>query len=178
MSEEIEDFDAEFEVLLDDVRGLLKRAQGAKALETKSEFAQNAYPLLESIVELTHRRISSLEDLVAEQIDPSESVIMPELTQRIAMLLSVGGRIAEVARLLVTEAQVGDETSAKIAQLLQNGAPLTDWVAGYHTEAQLLINELGELTVETEDEDEDEDEEKEGAEVEEDEEEEEEDEEE
>lgn len=154
MSEEVEDFDVEFEVLLEDVRRLYKRAETSRSLETRSEFLQNAYPLIESLIEATHKRIGNLEALVAEQIDPTESVIMPELTQRIAMLLSVGGRIAEVARVLSAEAS--PDALAKVAQLLENGAPLTDWINGYHAEAQKLISELSDLTIEV-DEDDDED---------------------
>ena len=80
-----------------------KRAAKATFIEAKKEFAEETYPILESVVEFFGERFERIERAVAELIDQTESFVQPELADQIHATFAIGRQLA----LLVSRLRVG-----------------------------------------------------------------------
>lgn len=147
--------DSDFTAVKQDLAQAFRRSKEKKYLECKDEAANYIYPIIQSFLEAADARFLEIEAVLAEQADPTESVLLPEFTDRIAMVLAVGGRIAMACQIILEKAQLDDATKKQLSDLLENKGELKDWIATYHVDAQALIEELQDVTVEEYDEDED-----------------------
>lgn len=158
--EDTEDTVDQLALIKEDVEKLLKRAQNKNVgFDTRTEFKDNAYPVLLDLIDALKSRFDDVESVLAEYLEPTESLVMPDFAEKLSKLLAVGGRLAVVAKIL-SDALGGafdDVTAARVSEQLEGGGTLDQWVAGYVQEAQNAINELSSVTFEDED-DEDDDE--------------------
>lgn len=154
----VEDVD-QLALIKEDIEKLLKRAQNKNVgFDMRAEFRDNMYPVLLDLVDALKSRFDDVEGVLAEYLEPTESLVMPDFADRLAKLLAVGGRLAVVAKIL-SDALGGnydDVTAQRVAEQLDGGV-LDQWVAGYVQEAQNAINELSTVTFDDGDEDEDDD---------------------
>lgn len=135
----------EHRFLIEDLERLLNRAQGAKALETKNEFATQAYPMLLAVVEHFGERMERLEGVVDEIIDGSESLIQPPLATQILTTLELGRVLAEACMSL-------NPTDANALNQVKQSA------AAYLTACELTSESVEEVSVPGGEEDEDDEE--------------------
>jgi hypothetical protein len=85
-----------------DVQRALKRAAGAKALETRLELVNNVYPLLQQILAAVDARVAPLEAAVDELLDGDEgSRIEPDLADAIKKVLVRGTQLGEMLVALI-----------------------------------------------------------------------------
>jgi hypothetical protein len=81
-----------------DINRALQRAVGARALETRSELANNVYPLLMSIMEAVDERFQEMESVVAEIAENGGSLpISPEVAQALQTAFAAADTMANYA---------------------------------------------------------------------------------
>jgi cobalamin biosynthesis protein CobT len=99
-----------------DINRALQRAVGARALETRSELANNVYPLLMSIMEAVDERFQEMESVVAEIAENGGSLpISPEVAQALQTAFAAADTMANYAGQHLPE-----EFKAEFARLVKD----------------------------------------------------------
>ncbi len=157
MANDDEDF---FAVVLKEIKDQKKRAGEKTYLECKKELENNVYPILEMLLEAIQEKFDAQDEVIAESLDPTESVVHPELTERIVAVLGMGDRLAAIAEIMygTFASQLDEITHKRITeQLLENKGSVTDWAAAFRAHVQALVAELDNITIEDSDDDDEED---------------------
>lgn len=146
--------DNAFAIMISDLTDLVKRCKGATYLEAKKELADNVYPFLQNALEQINARFTEIETVLAEQLDPTESVVQPEFASQVTRVLAISERIAMTAEVmhLALADKLDDVTKKRISEILE-GRTLPEWLAAFKTEGQALVEELQEITLEEGDDD-------------------------
>ena len=104
---------ADLQELLNDIERERKRAAQAKFLDTKSELANNVYPLLTAIVETLGEELNETQDALGSLISGGESIIQPHLAEQIIGLIGLGLQMCDR---MVATAVLDEETKQMIEQ--------------------------------------------------------------
>lgn len=102
-----------FEEILNDIADNQKRADKAKALETKHELSENVWPMLKAIAEATNTRFEELEDAVEEFLAEDGNVIYSDMAAPLFGLITICRKIAG-------DLLAGDMTDVKLQRLKQD----------------------------------------------------------
>jgi len=139
--------------LLKDIGDAIERVKRSKHLgETKGEFANELYPLLQSIVEYFGERQMRSEAALAELIDQTDSFVQSDLALQIANALNLGKAMAQIM-LQMKPGMVLEAKGVAKCQALANQ---------YITAADIAAESVANVTIEEGEDEEDDDEEEEG----------------
>lgn len=155
---------SDFETLARDIARQRKRAETSTYLEYRKDAVANLWPLLADLVAACDERMRETEEMVAELIENTQSIVQPDLAIQIMSLIDIGDQLAQ---LVSASPATDDMTKKRLAEAL------TAWTAA----APLVREAVQEATVEPDEGDEgdegdeegDEDEDQDGAEDEDDE---------
>ena len=97
-----------YEDVVADLNRAIQRLYKAKAVETKQELVNNVYPLMLSFVEASNARHLESEEMIAELLGETESIVQPELYDEIADAFNAGRALVDALATVTT-----DEVTAK-----------------------------------------------------------------
>lgn len=137
----------EFEMLRAEAAEHARRAKKATYLEAKKELADNLYPFLEDLIEKIDQRFSETEDMVAELVETTESVIQPELHDQIIGALVIGMQLCDLVIKIVETTPPNEET---LKRLQEN-------VKAYRAAYAMTVEAVDEVTLDPDDEEDDDD---------------------
>lgn len=129
--------DEDFEALLEDVGRYKKRLDASKYLEFKKEASENLIPLLERMVEAIDQRCARTEEMVAEIIEETESVVHAELAEQIYATVELGQSLCDA----VDQAALDDVTKKRLAEITQ----------AFRIAANLTLEAVAEVALEPDD---------------------------
>jgi hypothetical protein len=122
----------ETEVLVSEIERAQQRLSDAPIIDQKKEFVDNVYPLLKLIVQSHGVRLDQAEGALGELIQGSESIITPELGDRIRGSLALGIELA-TAVLATTNAGHDDNKLVALARAYHEAATITTQVVEEYT---------------------------------------------
>lgn len=105
MAEEQREMHPAFEEILLDIAQQEKRADKAKALETKHELANNVWPMFKALAEATNTRFEELEDAVEEYLAEEGNVLYADLAEPLFGLIALAKKVGAT---LTSDAQMTD----------------------------------------------------------------------
>lgn len=126
----------EHQFLIADITEHEKRAGKATYLEAKNEFADNAYPLIRSIIEHFGERMSRVEDVVDELMNQTESYLQPGLAAQMTGTLNLGKVVADA----VMRLHAGTIGEVEVKRLQQAAA-------AYLTAFEIAVEAIEEASV-------------------------------
>lgn len=126
---------SDFETLARDIARQRKRAETATYLEYRKDAVANLWPLLADLVAACDERMRETEEMVAELIENTQSIVQPDLAIQITSLIDIGDQLVQ----LVSALPVGDDMTKKRLE-----EALTAWTAA----APLVREAVQEATVE------------------------------
>lgn len=132
---------SDFETLTRDIARQRKRAETSSYLEYRKDAAANLWPLLADLVAACDERMRETEEMVAELIENTQSIVQPDLAIQITSLIDIGDQLVEFVRAL----PVGDDMTKKRLE-----EALTAWTAA----APLVREAVEEAAVEPDEDDE------------------------
>lgn len=87
----------EHDFLIADIVRATKRASGAKYLEAATEFAREAYPLMQAMADHFGDRMTRMEEAMDAMMEQTDSFLQPELARQIMATLELGKIVATLA---------------------------------------------------------------------------------
>jgi predicted P-loop ATPase len=136
--------------LLKDIADAIERVGRSKHLgETKTEFAEQLYPILQAIVEHFGERQDASEAALTEIVEQTDSFVQEDLALLVANALNLGRAMAQVINGFKPGMQLKAEGVAKLQNL----------AAQYLAAADVAGNAVAEVTIEAGDDGDDGDEE-------------------
>lgn len=121
------------EDVIKDIEKAQRRAAKATFIEAKKEFAEEAYPMMATVVEFFGERFERMERALAEIIDQTESFVQPELAEQILQTVELARALADGALRLRVGQQL-DLTTLKRLHAIANSLK----VAAATTEEQVV----------------------------------------
>lgn len=129
-----------------DVSRALKRAHGAKALETRSELVNNVYPLIQQLIVAVEERFqrseAAIEHILDEEEDVDESRLEPELAAAIRGVFTLGAQLGEMLVSLIP--QTDDLARKRAAEAVAKFADEASRVSDLIEDATLVDEEAEE----------------------------------
>ena len=118
-----------YEDVISDLNRALQRLHKAKAVETRGELINNVYPLMLAILEASHVRHLESEEMIAELLGETESIVQPELYDEIAGAFNAGRELVSALAAVQTDEVTAKRLGALATTFLEKAAAVEQMVA-------------------------------------------------